>query len=132
MAITARQTLMKILHDTLDNRPLQVRLSDAAWQALSSRDQLLAVEMRLLFGCLVTKQVHFPHQPRVVDPSSKALNTLLSVQYRTVATQQCSFDEQNQTGRELVDLPAKRLKSFRPSWLALDYRQGQWLGTFGF
>lgn len=109
---------------------LDVRLSEAARQALARRGQPLCVQLELLFSCMLRKQVHFP---QIQHPDALALDAgspSLRVWFRAVGTKTCLISDQPVP--DLQTFPLRRTEPFKPRWLALDYRDGRWSGQFGY
>lgn len=123
MQHAAAQTRVRI-----NGRPVDVRLSRAAEQALAQRQQPLLAEMELYFSCLIRYKVRF-QEP--ADSSGIRVNDKLQLRFRPVMTARCGNDY---TGDEppLTDFPIEKPAAFTPRWLQIDYRRGQWQGEFGY
>lgn len=116
---------------TLNERPLEIRLTSAARAALAGRDTPLYAQMELFFSCLLRLKVRFYEQQDQADVTWIPANDKLLVSFRPVMTAQCSNDY---SGDEppMTDFPIAHDAPFTPRWLHLDYRQGQWRGEFGY
>jgi hypothetical protein len=107
---------------------LKTTLSRRAEQALAARQAPLRLELELFFSCLIRKQL------RVVETHHRDVLPLdcadsrLEPAFRPVMTHTCSFDAPH----SLESFPLARPDAFRPRWLRLDYKNGQWLGEFGY
>ncbi|MDD5366817.1 MAG: hypothetical protein PHR30_15885 [Gallionellaceae bacterium] len=113
---------------TLAGRNLDIRLSRAARQALEQRQTPLLAEMELLFSCLIRKQVRFGE---LGSTDATTVSEQLSVRFRPVMTRACHLADLSGT-TPLDDFPIANPRPYVPHWLAIDYRQGQWLGEFGY
>lgn len=112
----------------LNGKPVEVRLSRAALQALDRRQHPLLAEMELYFSCLIRYKVRFHEQ---AGNNAVAVNDKLQLRFRPVMTAQCGNDY---VGEEppLTDFPIEKPAAFTPHWLHIDYRRGQWQGEFGY
>lgn len=116
---------------TMNERSLSINLSSAAQAELARRDTPLYAQMELYFSCLLRLKVRFYETaPAMALPWLPAGDKLI-VGFRPVMTAQCSNDYE---GAEppLTDFPIAHDAPFTPRWLRLDYRQGRWLGEFGY
>lgn len=113
----------------LNGKTLSVSLSQAASQALAQRSSPLLVEMELYFSCLIRKRVLVRDAAGETDAVS--VNDKLSLRFHPVMSQHCEVDE-NLDGPPLTDFPIVHGERFSPSWLQIDYRNGQWSGEFGY
>lgn len=120
MAATVR------IHD----KPLQVAWSPAAERELARRASPLLAEMELYFSCLIRKRVRFRDGANGED-DAVAVNPQLRVAFRPVMTETCSVGGTDDAP-PLTAFPIVNPGAFVPHWLRLDYRQGQWVGEFGF
>lgn len=113
----------------LQGKPLEVVLSNAARNALSRRTQALGVEMELYFSCLLRKKVRFHEHHH--GENSAAVNDRLHISFRPVMTAACGKDY---AGEEppLTEFPISNRQAYIPHWLHIDFRNGQWLGEFGY
>jgi hypothetical protein len=113
---------------TLVGKTVEIRLSDNASRALAGRSTPLRVEMELLFSCLIRKRVRFGE----LDGREATLaSDKLAVSFRPVMTHACSV-KNLQGAPSLDDFPIANPRPYVPRWLAIDHRQGQWLGEFGY
>jgi hypothetical protein len=114
---------------TLGNKPVRVELSPAAQRALDERSCALLAEMELYFSCLIRKRVRF--RDAAGDDGSAPFNEHLQVRFRPVMTAKCEIDNSG-AAPPVTDFPIARPEAFTPSWLRIDYRNGEWLGDYGF
>ncbi|MHB1083732.1 MAG: hypothetical protein ACYCZA_02685 [Thiobacillus sp.] len=112
---------------TLHDKSVEVRLSSAAQNALALRDRPLVAEMELLFSCLIRKRVHFGEEVAHATP----VNDRLAVRFRPIMTRHCSVAEGGATPPS-DDFPIANPRPYVPSWLAIDFRRGEWVGQFGY
>ena len=113
----------------IENRPVNVSLSDAALKAIKNRTTPLLAEMELYFSCLIRTKVRFYEYRE--DSDAVSINAQLKVRFRPVMTERCGRDYE---GKEppLTDFPIQNTKAFVPKWLSIDFRNNQWTGEFGF
>lgn len=116
----------------LHHKPLEIRLSPSANKALAARSDVLLAEMELVFACMVRKPITFLEMDRreSADKSIIYVNSGLSVHFvALVSRAACTTVASGSTStREPLD----DLRPYVPRWLAIDYRNGQWLGDFGY
>ena len=112
---------------TLHDKSLEIRLTTAAQKALARRDRPLVAEMELLFSCLLRKRVYFGD----VAEQSTPVNDRLSVRFKPIMTRRCSVAEGGATPPS-EGFPLENPRPYVPNWLAIDYRQGEWVGNFGY
>jgi hypothetical protein len=113
----------------LAGKPVEIRLTDRARNALSARTRPLNVEMELLFSCLLRKQVRF--QDHHEGAAGVPVNDRLYIHFRPVMTAACGPDL-HQPEPALTDFPLAHPRAYVPHWLRIDYRKGAWLGEFGY
>lgn len=113
---------------TLGGKPVRVELSRAAERALTERSRTLLAEMELYFSCLIRKRVRF--RDEAGEAGSVPVNEHLHVRFRPVMTAKCEIDPDGPP--PLTDFPIARPEAFTPSWLRVDYRDGEWVGDYGF
>lgn len=112
----------------LANKPIEIHVSQTASAALAQRTMPLLVEMELLFSCLLRKKVRFYEEGATTD---MAVSQGLAVSFRAIMTKSCSISSlDGQPPAE--DFPIKKVHPFIPHWLSIDFRNGQWLGDFGY
>jgi hypothetical protein len=112
-----------ILHD----KPIEIRVSRAAQNALEQRAVPLVAEMELLFSCLLRKRVHFGESTE----NATAVNERLAVRFTPIMTRRCSVAEGGATPPS-EGFPLENPRPYVPNWLAIDYRRGEWVGEFGY
>ena len=114
----------------LGGREIDLALTTAATNALARGGSPVIAEMELYFSCLIRKQVRFPAVTHA-DAQCIAVDDCLTVCFRPVMTRACSMDAVGDKP-ELEAFPIHRPGAFLPKWLRLDFRQGAWLGEFGY
>lgn len=114
----------------LEGRPVSVRISHAAMRTLESISSPLLAEIHLIFGCMVAKRVWFKELP---SSDAVSVTDKLQVCFRSVRyTKTCRLsDIDNGAVPEDFPLVAEK-RRFVPDWLEIDFRKGEWKGTFGF
>jgi len=118
----------------LQGKPVEVKLTENARNALSRRTKPLTVEMELYFSCLIRKQVRFSDASNGVEnknPLETRLNDRMRIRFRPVMTKACG---KNYEGDEppLTDFPIANSKPYIPHWLTIDFRNNKWVGDFGY
>lgn len=116
---------------TLNTKTLTIALSPAARDALQQRSANLYVQMELYFSCLIRLKVRFYEMAPVTETPWLPVSEKLFVNFRPVMTAQCT-NEYEGDEPPLTDFPIARDAPFTPRWLHLDFRQGKWLGEFGY
>ena len=109
-------------------RKVAVSLSSSAVKAIAQREQSLVAEMELYFSCLIRKKVRFLEN---LEGELVAVTDQLSIRFRPVMTAACGNDYEGDEP-PLTDFPIQKAESFVPHWLKIDFKNGQWLGEFGF
>lgn len=112
----------------LANKPVAIRLSASARQALAERRIPLLAEMELLFSCLIHKRVRFGD---LKDEAAVRASDRLAVRFRPVMTRACALADLADSP-PLEDLALANPGPYVPRWLSIDFRRGQWLGEFGY
>lgn len=117
------------LNATLEGKRLRVTLSDAAQRALAQRATPLIAEMELYFSCLLRLRVRFYEHDE--NASATPISDKLLVRFRPVMSRHCDIQDAN--GKPpLGDFPIVKRAPYVPHWLHLDYKQGEWVGEFGY
>lgn len=112
---------------------LQLSLSVRAVRAMATLDQQgrIDVELELYFSCLIRKRVNIRRQARADAIFKTAVNNFLSISFRPVMTKVCQVSDVTDEP-DVEPLPIIKPERFTPNWLSLDYKNGQWLGDFGY
>ena len=119
------------LNVTINDKPVQIKLTKPASRAMEQRTTPLIVEMELYFSCLIRKKVRFYETSN--DTEHTIVNENFSVRFRPVMTQSCSIsDVKEGNSPTLTDFPIANPKAYVPHWLRIDYRSGEWCGEFGY
>jgi len=116
---------------TMNERSLSIDLSAAAQAALAQRTTPLYAQMELYFSCLLRLKVRFYEAAPEMAMPWIPVGDKLVVGFRPVMTAQCNNDYEGEEP-PLTDFPIAHEAPYTPRWLRLDYRQGQWLGEFGY
>lgn len=117
------QTTIEIL-----GNPMQVQLTKRAERALDERVAPLVAEMRLHFGCLITKRVVFTDD--WLELPAYWLTPKLAIHFQALVTRSCNAGELAR-GAPLEAFPSAHASSIAPRWLQIDYRKKGWTGDFG-
>ena len=113
----------------LGEKELLVKWSARAEKALSYKSEPLIVEMQLYFSCVVKKRIVFHDQANF---ETLVVNERLQIAFRSIRAAKCDpqeFARNYPPGGVLDSLAAAKMI---PSWLGLDFRQGQWQAEFGY
>lgn len=110
------------------NKPVSVRLTRSAAQALAQRQAPLYAEMELYFSCFIRLKLRFYDEQ--MHNESSGVNDKLFLSFRPVMTAQCGKDYEGDEP-PLTDFPIANASAFVPKWVKIDYRKGQWQGEFG-
>jgi hypothetical protein len=116
-------------HVEIHGKPVRIELSRTATTALRLRTTPLIAEMRLLFSCMVRKEVCFLEESAAADPIDATQG--LVVRFHPIVTRACALDQRDAPPR-LEESPAQNAAAFVPQWLRIDYRAGEWRGEFGY
>lgn len=108
-----------------NGRPLHVSLSNRASVQLSQQTKTLAVEMELLFSCLIRKRVLFGETDAVESMPGIAIG------FQPVMTEKCDIHAVEDRPA-VTPFPIVHAERFTPKWLKIDYRGGEWQGEFGY
>ncbi len=104
-----------------------VEWSASADKAMSARASPLMVEMELYFSCLVRKTVRFGSTALI--RYSATVTPQLQVVFRPVMTTVCKVSEVDDEP-PLEDFNILKPEAFVPKRLYIDFKRGQWIGTF--
>lgn len=112
----------------LKNKEIFVEWTDRAQQQLDQQHKPLIVEMQLYFSCVVKKRVLFHEQ---VDFDTAAVNNQIKLAFRSIESDVCSpetFASEFPEARELNAVSDKMI----PNRVSIDFKQGEWVGEFGY
>jgi len=118
---------MSKLSIQINDKPVEIRITDKADAALAMRSTPITAEMELFFSCLIRKRVCFYENEKGI-PVTDALN----VDFHPVMNRHCSDTELEEDGPPMTDFPITKPTSFTPRWLSIDFKKGEWLGEFGY
>jgi hypothetical protein len=124
-------------------KEMDVRLTEQAISQSAKLNSKLIIEIQIYFSCLLGKRLAFyADQPMrgtwqvesdefsSMLGESQLLNENIYLRFNTVMTKSCSVSDY--IGPPPVsDFKIKNQKPYVPSWLKLDYQDGQWLGEYG-
>ncbi len=113
----------------LDNKQVAVTLSARAERALAELGAPLVAEMELYFSCLIRKAVRF--KPLAAGGAAVPVRENLYLRFRPVASRACGV-KVGEGLPPLDDLPIVNPTAYTPDWLKIDFRQGEWIGQFGY
>lgn len=117
----------------IHGKAVHVELTGAASHAARGLQQLLVAEIHLIFGCLLVKRVWFRTEAEV-DIPPVMISDRLGAGFRVVRYAKSCRISHIDSGEELpTDFPlvADRHR-YVPDWLKIDFRRGQWHGSFGY
>ncbi|MBI1425662.1 MAG: hypothetical protein GC149_19715 [Gammaproteobacteria bacterium] len=111
-------------------KPLLIRWTQRAQQALEGRDIPLLVEMQLYFSCMVKKRVLFHSLHDIEEVDTLTINDNLAIIMRAVQASSCDPEEfaRHYPAQRILETPAA--KSMQARQLDIDCRHGQWQGAF--
>jgi len=112
---------------TIDNKPVQVFITQRARRALEARNSPLLMELQILFTCMVRKRVIFDSEAKGGVP---VLEGKLLLVCRKTQADECSpevFAEKFPVKKDLTTDAANRML---PKAVYLDYVRHQWEGSF--
>jgi len=118
---------MSISTVVINDKPIEVRISDNAHEVLSNRDKPITAEMELFFSCLIRKRVCFYENDQGVTATKG-----LKVSFHPVMTRHCADTELEEDGPPMTDFPIVKPATFTPRWLSIDFQKGEWQGEFGY
>ena len=111
----------------INRRKVDVCWTDRAERELQRAQPPLVVEMQLYFSCVVQKRVLFHRQ---VEFDTSAVSSRLEIAFRPIASAVCDPREFALKHPEGNDLSAGVAARMVPRVVELDYRQGNWEGSF--
>lgn len=117
----------------LENKRVQVELTDAALHAAARLAQPLVAEIHLIFSCLVVKRVWFKAVTDV-DLQPVMIAERLGAVFRVVRyAKSCRIAHIDKGDEVPTDFPLVADKRrYVPDWLTIDFRDGEWAGRFGY
>ena len=112
----------------LKGKALSVRVTDEAERELVQAEKALRVEMDLAFSCLIRKAVTFEYSDQL--EGCTPVSDKLAIAFHSSVRNVCGVDDEN---RKLFGMtPVEDLSRFVPRWLHIDFRNGEWIGEFGY
>lgn len=121
----------------LDHKQLAVTLSPRAERALAELAAPLVAEMELYFSCLIRKAVRFKPLSAVAQAVPVPVSVPVSgqdklyVRFRPVGSRSCGV-KLSDGPPPLDDFPIVNPTAYTPDWLKIDFRNGEWIGQFGY
>lgn len=110
-------------------KKFMVEWTAPAEKAMESLASPLMVEMELYFSCLIRKAVRF-HQGSSM-PYSVSVTPKMTVGFRPIVTKACKVSEIGDDEEPPVeDFKLTKPEAFVPKKLFIDFKHGQWAGTF--
>ena len=113
----------------LIDKELLLKWSARAEEELSNMSRPLIVEMQLYFSCVVKKRVVFHDQANF---ETLAVNDNLQIAFRPIRAAKCDPQEFARNYPSGGALDSSAAAKMIPTWVDLDFRQGQWQGDFGY
>lgn len=107
----------------ISGKSVELRCSARADRALAKRERPLIVEIELVFACLARKRMHF-HEA-MPDRETVRVNDKLALLFTKIVPTACDLPTPAESRQGEI------LPGFVPSWIRLDYVQGEWLGDYG-
>ena len=104
-----------------------VEWSSAADRKLKSLAEPLLVEMELYFSCLIRKAVRFGADAKASSFAEAAPN--LRIGFRPVMTRACSVNDFTDSP-PLTDFLIVKPEAYVPRRVAIDFKNGKWIGDF--
>lgn len=117
------------INSTLEGKPFRLTLTEAAQRALGQRATPLIAEMEFYFSCLIRLQVRFYESDEAA--TATPIMPQLAVRFRPVMSRRCDLHAV-QGKSPLEDFPIVKRAPYVPHWLHLDYKNGAWVGEFGY
>jgi len=111
----------------INEKPVEVKISDKANAELNTRKKPITAEMELFFSCLIRKRVCFYENDKGI-----AVTKGLNIDFHPVMTRHCADTELQEDGPPMTDFPLAKPQSFTPRWVSIDFNKGKWLGEFGY
>ncbi len=109
------------------DKNLRICWTNKAATTFQKRDIPLIAEMKIYFSCVVQKCVLFHDQTELV---MQTINNLLKIMLQPVQAASCGpaeFADNHPISYEYTSTAASKL---RPSELNIDFKKGQWIGSF--
>jgi len=111
----------------INDKLVEVRISNNANKALAARTTAITAEMELYFSCLIRKRVCFYENDK-----GTLVTDSLKVDFHPVMTRHCADTELKDGLPPMTDFPIDNPQTFTPRWLSIDFQKGEWLGEFGY
>lgn len=115
---------------SLLDKPVELRFSAKALSELARLDGPHTIEMELYFSCMIRKRVYV--RSASDSPYTTDIDGQIQLGFRPVMTRSCSVAETGGKAPPVTDFPVMKPERYVPDWVELDYRAGNWQGTFGY
>ena len=118
---------------TLLDKRVRIAVSQSALEAARTSARPVLAQLELYFSCLVRKQVRFCElenaEPRT--PAIASATAQLFTGFRALTTRHRRMAD---AGREppAETVPLSKPERFLPDWIRIDFRDGMWLGDYGY
>ncbi len=124
-------------------KPLTVQLSPAASTQSARLESILLIEIQIYFSCLLGKRLAFYSDTELngawrvekeafaalLDDAQKLTDNIY-VRFNTVMTKACPVSDYAGPP-PVTDFTIKNQKPYVPSWLNIDFKNGEWAGEYG-
>lgn len=110
-------------------KKILIEWSESADKAMHLLSSPLIVEMELYFSCLIRKTVRFGKSASTTMRYSTSVTPNLTLSFRPVMTRVCKVSEV-EGEPPLDDFNITKPEAFVPKKLFIDFKRGQWKGTF--
>jgi len=124
-------------------KSMAVTLSPQAIEQSGKLESTLVIEVQIYFSCLLGKRLAFYTDTELdgawrvekdefaeIVADAQQVSDKLYVRFNTVMTKACPVSDY--VGPPPVtDFTIKNQKPYVPSWLNIDYRNGEWSGEYG-
>lgn len=128
---------------TFHEKPVTVKLSQPAVEQSAKLESTLLIEIQIYFSCLLGKRLAFyadtalsgawqvEKEPfaTMIDDAQK-LTDHIYVRFNTVMTKACPVSDYAGPP-PVTDFTIKNQKPYVPSWLNIDFKNGEWSGEYG-
>ena len=116
----------------MNNKTINVHISKNAQKQLNDLAEPLSVELEMYFSCLIRLRVVFPEKVPSDCISLKSNNDKLKLFFHPIMTKHCNVSDIRGRDPDTETFPIQRPEKFIPKWLKLDYKNGQWMGEYGY
>jgi len=128
---------------TFHEKSITIKLSPSAVEQSNKLESILLIEIQIYFSCLLGKRLAFYTDTTLNGAwqvekemfsamlnDAQKLTDNISIRFNTVMTKACPVSDY--VGPPPVtDFTIKNQKPYVPSWLNIDFNNGQWSGEYG-